>query len=126
MGKSQIVTICRQYGTHQATPEFNRILTTVVRNGVILPKAVVQYFFKESVKVPVVVRSHGNSSCTNRPYYRTQPSALDNIKERCTNKPASMVYTDVFEAAGGIKGSNSMLEEPRNMAQIYNRCSQQR
>lgn len=60
MDKSQIVTICRQYGTHQATPEFKRIITTVVRNGVILPKAVVQYFFKDGVKVPVVVRSHGN------------------------------------------------------------------
>ena len=31
---------------------------------------------------------------------------IDNIKERCTNKPASMVYTNVFEAAGEIEGSN--------------------
>ena len=77
-------------------------------------------FFKNGVKVPVVVQSHSNFSRTNRPYYRTQPSTLDNTKERCTNKPASMVYTDEFEAAGGIEGSNSMSEEPRNKAQIYN------
>ena len=30
-----------------------------------------------------------------------------------------MVYTDVFEAAGGIEGFNSMSEEPCNKAQIY-------
>ena len=75
------------------------------------------FFFFE---VPVVVQSHDNFSHTNRPYYRTQPSTLDNTKERCTNKPVCMVYTDVLEAAGGIKRSNSMSEEPRNKAQIYN------
>ena len=31
-----------------------------------------------------------------------------------------MVYADVFEASGGIKGSKSISEEPRNKAQIYN------
>ena len=31
-----------------------------------------------------------------------------------------MVYADVFEAPGGIKGSKPISEEPHNKAQIYN------
>ena len=31
-----------------------------------------------------------------------------------------MVYADVFEAPGGIKGSKPIPEEPHNKAQIYN------
>ena len=41
--KRDVITICRQYGTHQATPEFRRIITTIIdSNSVMKPRAVVQ------------------------------------------------------------------------------------
>ena len=89
--KRNIITICRQYGTHQATPEFRRIITTVIDNkGVTQPRAVVQYFFQGGKKVPVHLKSHGNSKRKERPYYRTQPSTLQAIKEKCKVVTASV------------------------------------
>ena len=35
---------------------------------------------------------------------------------------ASVAYSDVFEAAGGIHKSKSESEEPRNKSQVYNAC----
>ena len=38
VNKCDAITICRQYGTHQATPEFRRIITTVIDSkGVRVP-----------------------------------------------------------------------------------------
>lgn len=81
--KKKVVTICRQYGTHQATPEFKRIIATVLdHNGVMMQRAIVQYFFVGGKKVPVQTLCHGNSKAKERPYYRTQPSTLEAIKKR--------------------------------------------
>ena len=78
--KRDIVTLCQQYGTHQATPEFRCIIAYVLdHNGVIMTRAVVQYFFLNDKKVPVCVALHGNSK-GNRPYYCTQPTTLQSIK----------------------------------------------
>lgn len=119
--KQNIVTICRQYGKHQATPEFRRIITSVLDgNGITMDRAIVQYFFNGGIKVPVKIRSHGNSKSEERPYYRTQPSTIQAIKDECKTKTASMAYSDVFEAAGGISDCKSMSEEPRNKEQVYN------
>ncbi len=121
--RRNVITICRQYGTHQATPEFRRIITTVIDNkGVTKPRAVVQYFFQGGRKIPVHLESHGNSKRKERPYYRTQPSTLQAIKEKCKAVTTSVAYSEVFEAAGGIQNCKSMSEEPRNKSQVYNAC----
>ena len=60
--KSNVVIVYRQYGKHQATPEFRRIITSVTDyNGATVPKAIVQYFFNGGKKVPVNIQPHGNS-----------------------------------------------------------------
>lgn len=121
--KGDVITICRQYGTHQATPEFRRIITTILDSkGVMKPRAVVQYLFLNGKKVAVRVKCHGNSKRKQRPYYRTQPSTLRAIREKCKNESPSVAYSDVFEAAGGIQRCKSMSEEPRNKSQVYNAC----
>ena len=35
---------------------------------------------------------------------------------------ASVAYSDVFKAAGGIHDCKSMSEEPLNKSQMYNAC----
>ena len=76
------------------------------------------YFFLGGNEVPVQTLCHGNSKVKERPYYRTQPSTLEAIKEESRNKTAA--YNDVFEAAGGIDRCESISEEPRNKMQVYN------
>lgn len=121
ISKENVVTVCRQYGTHQGTPEFKRIIATILdHDGVVIPRAVVQYFFVGGKKVPVHLPCHGNSKCKERPYYRTQPSTLQAIKAESKTKTASIVYNDVFEASGGIDNCQSVSEEPRNKVQVYN------
>ena len=121
--KRNVIHICRQYGTHQATPEFRRIITTIIDSkGVTVPRAIVQYFFLGGKKVSAHLKPHGNSKHREQPYYRTQPSTLQAIKEKCKTMTASVAYNDVFEAAGGIDNSKSMSEEPRNKSQVYNAC----
>ncbi len=118
---SNVVTICRQYGTHKATLEFRRIIATVINSkGVVLPRAIIQYFFVGVKKVPVSLPCHGNACQACRPFYRTQPNTLRKMKEECTKNPASVAYANVFEAASGIEGCRSASEEPRNKAQVYN------
>ena len=85
-----------------------------------MSKAIVQYFFQDGKKVSVKVMPHGNSKTNERPYYRTQASTIEAIKEECKIKNPSAAYNDVFEAAGGISGCKSMSEEPRNKQQVYN------
>ena len=118
--KSNVVIVYRQYGKHQATPEFRRIITSVTDyEGATVPKAIVQYFFNGGKKVPVNIQPHGNSK-SERPYFRTQPSTIQAIKDESKLKTASMAYSDIFEAAGGITECKSISEEPRNKTQIYN------
>ena len=51
--KCDVITIRRQYGTRQATPEFRHITTTIIDKGVTISRAIVQYFFHGGKKVPV-------------------------------------------------------------------------
>ena len=81
-----------------------------------------QYFFQGGKKVPVHLKSDGNSKRIERPYYRTQPSTLQAIKDKCKTMTASVAYSDIFEVAGGIHKSKSVSEEPHNKSQVYNAC----
>ncbi len=76
-----------------------------------------QYFFVGGKKVPVQTLCHGNSRIKERPFYRTQLSTLETIKEESKTKTASVTYC---EAAGGIDSCWSVSEEPRNKMQVYN------
>ena len=79
------VTLYRQYGTHYARKEqkhviFNRIISICEKNGNLVPIAIVQYIFKNSVEIPLCSKPHGNSKQDNRPYFRTDHETLEVIK----------------------------------------------
>ena len=78
-----------------------------------------QYFFQGG-KALVQLPSHGNSKHKEQPYYHTQASTLQAIKEKCKTMTASVAYSDVFKAASGIHNSKSVSEEPRNKSRVYN------
>ena len=47
---------------------FDASLPLTDNKGVTQPRVVVQYFFQGAEKVPVYLKSHGNSKCKERPY----------------------------------------------------------
>jgi hypothetical protein len=63
--KKKVVTVCKH-------------ITVLDYNGVVMPRAIIQYFFLGGIKVPV---SHGNSKAKERPYYRTQPRSHQRRKQ---------------------------------------------
>ena len=110
-------TLCRQYGTHKNTPDFRRLIAIVKdKSGSVLPRLFLQYYFKSGVTREVLVLLHGNS-LTNKPFYRTQPST---IQDGCTSKSVPLLYDALFEKAGGLEHSSTASAEPRNKMQIYN------
>ena len=117
---SNCYTLCRQYGTHKGTSDFRRILAFVIdASGKTMSKAFLYYYFKSGIESEVKIIPHGNAhNC--KPYFRTQPSTLKDIKESCSSKSVAKVYDDVFEKSGGLDGSVSISAEPRNKMQIYN------
>ena len=115
-----VFTLCRQYSTHKGTSEFRRIIATVIdAAGTTHPRAILQYFFKGGVPIDVTIPCHGNSR-SGKPYFRTQPSTIKSIQSKCYEKCVPQLYDDFFEGSGGIQGSCSLSEEPRNKMQIYN------
>ena len=58
---------------------FNRIISTCEMNGNLVPIAIVQCIFKNSVEIPLCSKPHGNSKQDNRPYFRTDPETLEVI-----------------------------------------------
>ena len=116
-----VVTLYRQYGTHKGVSAFRRIIATACdAHEKIYDKAVMQYYFVGGKVLPIHVPSHGNDLRSVKPYYRTQPSTLEAIKQECKANSPSVVYHHVLEEAGGAVGSVSVSEEPRNKAQVYN------
>ncbi len=80
--RKETYTVIRQYGIHKGTPKFRRIISSVRdSSGTEIPKAILQYFFVVGEKISVDILPHGNSSRNPRPYMRTQPSTLKNLKE---------------------------------------------
>ena len=53
---------------------------------------VIQYVFFGGEEVPIALPSHDNSKKNKRPYFRTQRSTLDNVKENIdTMRPKHIV-----------------------------------
>ena len=112
-------TLIRQYGIHKGTPEFRRIISSVRdAAGRQVPKAMVQYFFVGGEEMIVKLLPHGNSSYSKRPYYRTQPSTLSEMKAVSKSKPPSVTYKHMLEVCDDEP--HSLSAEPRNKEQVYN------
>ena len=56
-----------------------------------------------------------------KPYFRTKPSVVLEMKKRLENKKRpSVVYDEVFELGGGVMGMKSTSSVPRNVEQVKN------
>ena len=115
----------RQYGKHHATfvekgVHFQRIISTVQnKKGQRCRYAVVQYILRDGFETDIVVHPHGNTRKTKRPFFKTDPTLLEKIKEEPLESKPKRVYTQLMEDSGGPLYSTSASTEPRNVQQIY-------
>ena len=117
--RKETYTVIRQYGIHKGTPKFRRIISSVRdSSGTEIPKAILQYFFVGGEKISVDILPHGNSSRNPRPYMRTQPSTLKNLKEVSKIKSPILAYNQMLQVCESKH--HSLSTEPRNKDQIYN------
>ncbi|CAC5410623.1 unnamed protein product [Mytilus coruscus] len=117
----------RQYGTHQATynergVSFQRIISTATSKYNIKSRyAVVQYIHRDSEEGDIVMKAHGNAKDSqSRPFFKTDLSVLDNIKEETRETKPRQLFKKLVDDAGGPLYSSSASSEPRNLQQIYN------
>ena len=81
---------------------------------------VIQYVFFGGEEVPIALPSHGNSKKNKRPYFRTQKSTLDDVKENIDTMRPKHIVEKLYNEAGGILHVQSSGEVCRNRTQVYN------
>lgn len=65
------------------------------------------------------VAPHGNRKKDEKPFYPTQKSTMQAIKQELSVKPASGVFKSVSSSAGGILGARQPEQLPRSKQQLY-------
>lgn len=83
------------------------------------PLTIIQYTFSDGMIVPIKMAPHGNSTTTERPFFRTQPSTLDTMKSTCDMKPKDII-SKTYKEAGGMLNMSSCSQVGRNLKQVYN------
>ena len=119
---SNVYTLRRNYFRHAHTPEFRKMIATILNyKGDVLPFAVVQYYFQGGIKVPVKLAKHGNAKKDNAtPYMRTSRPVMQKLKQKCSQGSCRKAVEECFEDGGGTSGISSLADVPRDRKQAYN------
>ena len=72
------------------------------------------------------VAPHGNRKNGDKPFYPTQKSTMQAIKEELSLKPVSGIFKMVASSAGGILGARQPEQLPRSKQQLYDIKSKMR
>ena len=81
---------------------------------------VVQYTFCDGTVVPIQMAPHGNSTSNKRPFFRTEATTFQSIKENIPIMSPKEVLKSTYDKAGGILQISSSGEVGRNLQQVYN------
>ena len=79
-----------------------------------------QYLFFDGIEVPVKMVAHRNSKRNQRPYFRTQASTLEAMKENLPTMQPKEVVDTTYKHAGGVLNVKSSSEVCRDRTQVYN------
>ena len=94
-------------------------------DGKRIPLTIVQYSFFDGIAVPVKTAPHGNCKNSSRPYFCTQASTLQSIKENLPSKSPKQIVCQSYDKVGGVFQMKSSDEVARNLRQVYNMKSHQ-
>lgn len=114
-----IYLINRQYSYHSTLP-MTRTIIRVEHKGAILPRAIIQYRIDGEIPTEgVSLPPHGNSRGRKEPFIRSQPSILEQIRERGRENTPKQIVDKVADSSGGIFVANAR-DMPRNNMQVHN------
>ena len=85
-----------------------------------IPFVIIQYTFSDGVQVPIKMAPHGNCTKSKQPFFRTQHSTLESMKENIPVMSPKKVLNETYSEAGGLLQMSSSGEVGRNLRQIYN------
>lgn len=112
-----IVTV--SYFTHKHSSDFKkRVVKLAKKDGNVCQLALLVYRFDEN-QHEIVALPHGNSK-SGRPFNRTMPSVMSNIRENIGKKSVRSIFNDSFIQAGGALNSTNPSTYSRDTKQIYN------
>ena len=94
-------------------------------DGQRIPLTIVQYTFFDGIAVPVRMAPQGNCRKASRPYFCTQTSTLESMKENLPSVPPKQIVCKSYEKVGGVLQMKSCSEVARNLRQVYNKKSYQ-
>ena len=132
----QVYQLVCVYYHHKHTPSFRRTLFYITGMYITcmvyqffhdfvsglqnIPLTIIQYTFSDGIAIPIKMAPHGNSVSDQRPFYRTQASTLDFIKENLPDIAPKELISKSYEKAGGILNMASCSEVGRDLRQVYN------
>ena len=130
-----VYDLVRVYYHHKHTPTFRRTLFYIKgKNTLYWEKllclyvsgsqktalTIIQYTFSDGTVVPIKMAPHGNSVTNKRPFYRTQSSTLDHMKDKLSDMAPKAIINETYEKAGGSLSMSSCSEVGRDLRQVYN------
>ena len=86
-----------------------------------LKYCLLKYVFDDGIPVDIKVRKHGNAKRKDAPYARSSDTTMKNIRGNLLlGKTAPQTFDEMYEKEGGILGSVSMSDVPKDEKQIRN------
>ena len=115
--KRRCYTLISWHYTCKSSPDLSRHISMLLDpTGQPKPNLYVQYRFS-GTEHSVIVQPHGNSKKILRPYKRTCPSSLQDLREELKQHPPKRAIFKVDKKRGGIANISCVGDLPRNSLQ---------
>ena len=122
---AQYCLLARHYGRLKVSPDFQRIIMKIIipkganKGSDVHKYCLVQYRFDGKVhELPSTV--HGNAKKRSQPFFTTQHSTRQLIKDAEQDQTRAKVMNKVGEKKGGFLHADNATQLPRNVKQVSN------
>ena len=117
VSRKKVYTLIRRHYVCKSSPDLSRHISVLLDpSGKLKPYQFIQYRFAGE-EHSVEVKPHGNAKKTLRPYKRTCPSTLKDLKEELQQHPPKRAVFKVEQRRGGFLNVSCVGELPRNSLQ---------
>ena len=117
VSKKKVYTLIRRHYVCKSSPDLSRHISVLLDpSGKLKPYQFIQYQFAGE-EHSVEVKPHGNAKKILRPYKRTCPSTLKDLKEELQQHPPKQAVFIVEQRRGGFLNVSCVEELPRNSLQ---------
>ena len=117
VSKKKVYVLIRRHYVCKSSPDLSRHISVLLDpSGKVKPYQFIQYRFAGE-EHSVEVKPHGNAKKILRPYKRTCPSTLKDLKDELQQHPPKRAVFKVEQKRGGFLNVSCIGELPRNSLQ---------